>query len=40
MNGPEQHPRPAGNWSETLWWVALIVLMGGMLALATLLNTA
>jgi hypothetical protein len=40
MNGPEQHPRPAGSWGETRWWVALIVLMGGMPALATLLTTA
>lgn len=26
------------RWRDVLWWVALVVLMGGLLALATVVN--
>ena len=35
MQRPEPPQRP---WREALWWIALIILMGSMLALATLMQ--
>jgi hypothetical protein len=34
--GPPTPPRRP--WHEALWWIALLVLMGSMLALATVLQ--
>jgi hypothetical protein len=35
----EKHESPRKErWREAVWWIALIVLMGGLLALATVVN--
>ncbi|MEZ4757656.1 MAG: hypothetical protein R2817_12580 [Flavobacteriales bacterium] len=37
MTRSDQRSPGPGPWRELLWWIALIVLMGSMLALATLM---
>jgi hypothetical protein len=38
MNERNKAARRPTHWRGVLWWVALIVLMGSVLALATLFN--
>lgn len=35
-SGPPTPPRRP--WQEALWWIALVILLGSMLALATVLQ--
>jgi len=38
MNGPAGRDRGRQRLREVMWWVALLVLMGSILALATLFS--
>lgn len=38
MDHLQKGPGPSVNWNEVLWWAALLVLMGAILALATVAN--
>lgn len=35
MVGTHKRAKPRVNWREVVWWSALVVLMGAILALAT-----
>lgn len=38
MNGPTERDRGTQRLREVMWWVALLVLMGSILGLATLFS--
>jgi hypothetical protein len=38
MVGTQKRTKPRVDWREVVWWSALLVLMGTILALATLVN--
>ncbi len=38
MVGTQKRTKPRVDWREVVWWTALLVLMGTILALATVVN--